>query len=211
MQILNLKTPDDIGLYRKCWKSPSVPCQGEQIPAQTTCMLTPEHWGASEFSRWLLKQGTAVPSVQGYRPREESLSPLPSLYSSSPEAYPAAATGNREQCSSLPFQGQRGSTQLAVNTSELRVRGKEQNKEKNCILLSQHLLGRWWKLWLHIKWRSRDLSKTTGGEKQMGKGEGEGERGRERERARALQQRSYALPIYAGTYHKNRKIQRESD
>lgn len=41
----------------------------------------------------------------------------------------------------------------------------------------------------------------------MGKGEGE----RERERARALQQRSYAQPIYAGTYHKNRKIQRESD
>lgn len=41
-------------------------------------------------------------------------------------------------------------------------------------------------------------------------GEGGG-RERERERARALQQGSYAQPIHAGTYHKNRKIQRESD
>lgn len=118
------------------------------------------------------------------------------------------AIGSNAQ--SLPFQGQRGSTQLAVNTWELWVRGgKEQNREKTSIWLSQHLLWRCWKLRWDIKWRSRGLSKTTGGEKQMGKGEGEREGGRER--TRALQQRSYAQPMYAGTYHKNRKIQRESD
>lgn len=169
-------------------------------------MLTLEHSGASEFSRWLVKQGLSVPPVQGYRPRGRSQPPLPNLHSSSPALYPVAATGNQEQCSSLPFQGQRGRTQLADNTSELWVRGgKAQNKEKTCFLLSQYLLWRCWKLWGDIKRRSRGLS--IGGEKQMGKGEGEGER----ERARALQQRSYAQPIYAGTYHKNRKIQRESD
>lgn len=61
--------------------------------------------------------------------------------SSSPEPYPVAATGNSEHCSSLPFQGQRGNTQIAITTSELRVgEGKEQNKEKTCILVSQQLL-----------------------------------------------------------------------
>lgn len=81
----------------------------------------------------------ALPA-QWYRPTEMS-----HLYqicnSSSPEPYPVAATGNREQCSSLPFQGQRGSTHTAIATSELRVReGKEQNQEKTCILVSRHLL-----------------------------------------------------------------------
>lgn len=61
--------------------------------------------------------------------------------SSSPEPYPIAATGNCEHRSSLPFQGQRGNTQIAISTSELWVgEGKEQNKEKTCILVSQHLL-----------------------------------------------------------------------